>query len=98
MTETNVDSLKKESVKVKMTKNDTPTGLTEGKDYNVTHSGGKGQWSQYKYVIHKELFAGDGKYTIALYSEDAAGNVNENINEKKKAEISFGIDKTAPVI
>ncbi len=98
VTETNVDSLKKDSVKVKMTKNDTPTDLTEGKDYNVTHSGGKGQWSQYKYVIHKELFAGDGKYTIALYSEDAAGNVNENINEKKKAEISFGIDKTAPVI
>lgn len=46
----------------------------------------------------KDLFAADGKYTVAIYSEDVAGNVNETIDEKKKAEVSFGIDKTAPVI
>ncbi|WP_066315509.1 hypothetical protein [Bacillus sp. FJAT-29814] len=98
LTETNVDSLKQDSINVKMTKNGTPSDLVEGKDYTVTETGGSGQWSQYKYVIKKTLFAGDGKYTVALYSEDAAGNINENIDEKKQAEISFGIDKTAPVI
>jgi hypothetical protein len=98
VTETNVDSLKPDTVKVKMTKNGTPTDLVKGTDYTVTESGGKGQWSKYKYVIKKSLFAGDGRYTVALYSEDAAGNINETIDETKKAEISFGIDKTAPVI
>lgn len=98
LTETNVDSLKHESIQVKMTKNGTPADLVEGKDYTVASVGGNGSWSQYKYVIKKDLFAGDGRYTVALYSEDLAGNVNENIDETKKAEISFGVDKTAPVV
>ena len=98
LTETNVDNLKPETIGVKVTKNGTPSDLVEGKDYTVTESGGAGKWSQYKYVINKELFAGDGRYTVALFSEDAAGNINETIDETKKAEISFGIDKTAPVI
>ena len=90
LTETNVDSLKTESIHVKMTKNGTPSDLEKGKDYSVVESGGGGQWSQYTYIIKKELFAGDGKYTVALYSEDIAGNINENIDEVKEAEISFG--------
>ena len=98
LTETNVDSLKPESIFVKMTKNGTPTDLVEGKDYTISSTGGNGSWSQYKYVIKKGLFAGDGRYTVAIYSEDLAGNVNENIDETKKAEISFGIDKTVPVV
>lgn len=98
VTETNVDTLKPATVKVMLTKNGTPSDLTEGKDYTITHSGGDGTWSQYKYVVKKELFADDGKYSVSLYSEDAAGNINENIDEAKKAEISFGIDKTAPVV
>ncbi|MCP8969384.1 Ig-like domain-containing protein [Ectobacillus ponti] len=98
LTETNVDSLKEGSIRVKMTKNGTPSDLKEGADYTVAKSGGNGKWSQYQYTVKKTLFAGDGRYTVALYSEDAAGNVNENIDETKRAEISFGIDKTAPVI
>ncbi|WP_052352969.1 InlB B-repeat-containing protein [Neobacillus dielmonensis] len=98
VTETNVDSLNQDSINVKMTKNGTPADLKKGPDYSVSETGGSGKWSQYTYVVKKDLFAGDGRYTVALYSEDAAGNINENIDETKKAEISFGIDKTAPVI
>ncbi|TDL71146.1 hypothetical protein E2R56_19180 [Rhodococcus qingshengii] len=98
LSETNVDSLKKDTIQVKMTKNGTPRDLVEGTDYTVTETGGEGTWSQYTYVVKKDLFTADGKYTVAIYSEDAAGNVNETIDEKKKAEVSFGIDKTAPVI
>ncbi|WP_251548765.1 Ig-like domain-containing protein [Neobacillus muris] len=98
VTETNVDSLKQDTIKVKMTKNGTPSDLAKGADYSVTESGGSGKWSQYTYVVKKNLFAGDGRYSVALYSEDAAGNINENMDETKKAEISFGIDKTSPVI
>jgi hypothetical protein len=90
--------LKKDTIKVKMTKNGTPRDLVEGTDYTVTETGGEGTWSQYKYVVKKSLFSADGKYTVAIYSEDEAGNINETIDEVKKAEVSFGIDKTAPVI
>ena len=97
-TETNVDSLEREGIKIKLTKNGTPTDLVEGTDYTVDVTGGNGQWSVYKYTVNKKLFADDGRYSISIYSKDAAGNVNENIDETKEAEISFGIDKTKPVI
>ena len=97
-TETNVDSLEREGIKIKLTKNGTPTDLVEGTDYTIEVTGGNGQWSVYKYTVKKALFADDGRYSISIYSKDAAGNVNENIDETKEAEISFGIDKTKPVI
>lgn len=97
-TETNVDSLEREGIKIKLTKNGTPSDLVEGTDYTVEVTGGNGEWSVYTYTIKKSLFADDGRYSIAIYSKDAAGNVNENIDESKAAEISFGIDKTNPVI
>jgi hypothetical protein len=97
VTETNVDSLKHDTVTLKQTLNGTPKDLAETTDYSVAQTGGNGQWSQYTYTVKKSLFAGDGRYTVAFYSEDEAGNINENIDETKEAEISFGIDKTAPV-
>lgn len=97
-TETNVDSLEREGIKIKLTKNGTPFDLVEGTDYTVEVTGGNGEWSVYTYTIKKALFTDDGRYSIAIYSKDAAGNVNENIDESKAAEISFGIDKTNPVI
>lgn len=97
-TETNVDALEREGIKIKLTKNGTPTDLVEGRDYTVEVTGGNGQWSVFKYIIKKALFADDGRYSVSIYSKDAAGNINENIDETKKAEISFGIDKTNPVV
>lgn len=97
-TETNVDSLDREGIKIKLTKNGTPTDLVENTDYTVEVTGGNGQWSVYKYTIKKALFTDDGRYSLSIYSKDKAGNINENIDESKSAEISFGIDKTNPVI
>lgn len=97
-TETNVDSLEREGIKIKLTKNGSPTDLVEGTDFTVDVTGGNGQWSVYKYTVNKKLFTDDGRYSISIYSKDAAGNINENIDEIKEAEISFGIDKTKPVI
>lgn len=98
LTEVNVDSLEHDKIRVVVDANGTPADLTEGTDYTVRESGGNGSWYQYDYTIDKSLFAGDGRYIVTLYSEDVAGNVNENIDESKEAEISFGIDKTAPVV
>lgn len=98
LTEVNVDSLEHETIRVVVDANGTLRDLEEGTDYTVEENGGNGSWYQYDYVIDKSLFAGDGRYIVTLYSEDIAGNVNANIDEEKKAEISFGIDKTAPVV
>jgi hypothetical protein len=98
LTEVNVDSLEHDKIRVVLDQNGTPRDLVEGTDYTVEESGGNGSWYRYDYTINKSLFAGDGRYIITLYSQDAAGNTNENIDETKEAEISFGIDKTAPVI
>ena len=75
-----------------------PKNLEEGADYTITSVGGNGSWSQYTYKIDKSVFQGDGSYLVTVYSEDNAGNINENINESKQAEIGFGVDGTAPVI
>lgn len=96
--ETNVNGLKPDSLKIKLTKNGIPTDLVSEEDYKVEKAGGDGEWSQYRYTINRALFADDGKYEIFIYSMDEAGNENENIDEVKDAEISFGIDKTNPVI
>jgi hypothetical protein len=98
VTETNVDSLQRHTADVKITYNGIPNDLVSGEDYTVNRTGGEGTWSQYQYHIPKALFAGEGTYVVTLYSVDAAGNVNENIQESKEAEISFGIDKTPPAI
>lgn len=98
LTEINVNSLEESSVALKLTKNGTPSDLTADKDYTTEKTGGNDQWSRYVYTVAKGLFAEDGRYSVSVYSLDDAGNVNENIDETKKAEISFGVDKTKPVI
>ncbi len=98
LTEVNVDALEHETIKVAVNENGESRELTEGIDYTVTEVGGNGNWYRYDYELNRSLFTGDGRYIVTLYSEDAAGNINENIDEDKKAEIRFGIDKTAPVV
>lgn len=98
LTEVNVDSLEHDKIRVVVDANGTPRDLTEGTDYTVQETGGNGSWYRYDYTINKELFSNDGRYIVSLYSEDAAGNINENIAAAKEAEINFGVDKTAPVV
>lgn len=98
LTETNIDRLDPETIKVVLTINGTPKTLVRNEDYTIEESGTSGTWKQYVYTIDSSVFEGDGSYSLAIYSVDAAGNVNENINEVKEAEIIFGIDSTAPII
>lgn len=95
--ETNVDALSQDKTKVSVMKNDVPETL-DGGQYSIDSAGGGATWHQYTYTLGKNLFANDGTYAVSFYSVDAAGNVNENINETKKADIKFGVDGTAPII
>lgn len=96
--EINTDELSLGDLSIVMVKNGTPVTLREGTDYTIASSGGNGEWHVYTYTIDRSLFAEDGQYSIRIRSTDAAGNVNENVDESKKAEITFGIDKTDPII
>lgn len=97
-TETNVNTLAEGSSKIVVSTNGTPKTLEAGSDYQVANSGGAGSWSRYTYTISKNVFEADGTYIVSVYSEDAAGNINENSAEDKDAEITFGVDATAPVV
>ena len=98
LSEINVDNLEHDTIRVVVDVNGSPRDLVEGQDYTVVEKGGNGEWYQYDYTINAELFAGDGRYIVTLYSKDRADNINENVDETKKAEISFGVDKTPPVV
>ncbi|MDY4489827.1 MAG: carboxypeptidase regulatory-like domain-containing protein [Candidatus Faecousia sp.] len=98
ITETNVDAIDFQKLRVTLTKNGVPVDLVPGKDYQVKGLGSEGTWHQYVYTISGSLFEDDGSYSLYIYSVDAAGNVNENIDETKEAQISFGIDKTKPIV
>ncbi len=70
--------------------------LIEGTDYQMEISGGNGEWYVVRYIIHKELFEGEGEYKVVIYSEDNAGNTA--YSDIKGTNMSFIIDKTAPVV
>ncbi len=94
ITEINPDELS--NIKITLFKNAETIVLTEGVDYSITVEGGDGGWYSYTYTIFASNFTDDGVYRIVIHSEDAAENVAENTLDTKGAEISFGVDKTAP--
>lgn len=98
VTETNVDALDQSAVRVTLTKNGTPVDLVAGQDFTIQMVGGEGSWHQYIYKVESDLFEDDGTYSLYFYTVDAAGNINENIDDSKEAQISFGIDKTKPIV
>lgn len=54
-------------------------------------------WWENVYVISRENFKGDGKYKVALVTEDEVSNIGELTPDKYK-EIAITIDNTAPEI
>ena len=95
--EVNVDSLKTGSIGIKVIMNGTPIDLVEGTDFTVKEIN-SGPGTTYEYRIDRSVFASEASYSVVIYSEDMAGNINENTDEGKEAEIVFGIDKTQPII
>lgn len=70
--------------------------LAEGTDYSVSSSGGDGQWMRYTYTVNKELFENEGEYVLVISSTDGAEN--NAFSDVKDANISFVVDRTAPVV
>ncbi|MDR1954266.1 MAG: hypothetical protein LBQ21_07355, partial [Clostridiales Family XIII bacterium] len=97
--EINVDNLQPDSIQVKVAQNGTLRVLDQSAgDYTYRQLNNPGSWSTYEYTVPKTHFETDAKYEVAVYSVDAAGNINENVAAEKAAEIDFAVDKTNPVI
>lgn len=97
-TELNVDSLLEDTIRLVLTVNGVPTTLSEGIDYAIDENGDEGSWRNYTYKLEDKLFENDGTYILTVYSVDRAGNINQNTDQTKEAEIQFGVDNTAPVV
>ena len=92
--ETNADILEKKDVTVNL--NGNLVTLKENEDYVVEASESDVEWKQYTYIIGKDNFVKEGKYSVVLSSEDRATNTSDNASKKRG--IEFVVDKTAPSI
>lgn len=70
--------------------------LSEGSDYSVSNTGGNGEWMRYTYTVNKELFEAEGEYVLVVSSTDGAEN--NAFSDVKDANISFVVDRTAPIV
>ncbi|MDD5934656.1 MAG: Ig-like domain repeat protein [Clostridiales bacterium] len=96
LSEVNVDPLN--TMEVILYKNNQTVSLVNGVDYFVSQKNNNANSYIYEYVISKDNFKEDGVYRIVIKSTDKAGNVSLSNTEEKNLEISFGIDKTKPII
>ena len=96
ITETNVNRLS--NIRITLFKDGDPIILKEGSDYRIDIEGGNGQWYRYIYTIYARNFASDAVYSLAIESDDAAGNNARNDQDTKNTAISFGVDSTMPII
>lgn len=70
--------------------------LVEGTDYTITSTGGNGEWMRYTYTVNKSLFENEGEYVLVVSSTDGAEN--NAFSDVKNTNISFVVDRTAPVV
>ena len=94
VTEINVDRLTLKEVSID--RNGDISVLKEGKDYSVESEGTDKSWKSFTYNISSENFRKDGRYSVMVYSEDRAGNKQDNRSEGKQ--VDFAVDTTAPSV
>lgn len=95
---TEINATELSNVKITLFKNDQTIVLKEGEDYRMDADGGNGEWYIYTYTIFAKNFGDDGIYRLVVHSEDEAHNIAENTLSEKDLDISFGIDKTPPIL
>jgi hypothetical protein len=90
ITETNADPLLEYAIKI------GGSLLTENEHYTLERSGGEGSWYKYVYRVHKSVFEREGEYNLVISSRDKADN--NAYSDMRSAEVSFVVDKTAPIL
>ena len=70
--------------------------LTEGTEFTTTQTSNDGEWSIRTYTIKKELFAGEGEYSVIVSSTDKTETTA--FSDVKDLTVAFVVDQTAPAI
>lgn len=93
ITEYNASGVVEGSERVFITRNGEPVAAPI---FTVKREAVPDSWQKITFTIAAENFAEDGIYTVAVSTEDAAGNIPENT--KEDTAIQFSVDTTAPEI
>lgn len=94
ITEINIDDLTRKDVSV--SRDGNISKLTSGRDYNVSKEGDETSWKTYTYDVKSSNFNKDGIYSVTIFSQDKATNIQDN--KTRDAEVSFAVDMSAPSI
>lgn len=70
--------------------------LEEGVDYTTEQTSEPDSWSKRTYIIHKELFAEEGEYSIIVNSKDKAET--NAYSDVKNLFVAYVVDQTAPIL
>lgn len=97
ITEVNVDKIDLTKTYCYLSTDERTRILTPYEDFYVRKDN-QGYKNSFTYDFPKSLFNEDGLYSLSIYSEDDAGNINKSIVEDNSGLVSFGIDKTPPII
>ncbi len=97
ITEINVDKIDRQEINAYMVKNTDTIDLTLDKDFYVKESESDFK-NSLDYTFPAGLFSEDGVYTLAIYSRDKAGNVNQSVKDENAGQITFGVDSKPPTV
>lgn len=98
VTEKNPEELLEDRIQIRVIRNGAGRILTADEDYQMIRRGGERTWREYLYVIHPEVFQQEGVYQVQLTSVDASGHFNDSSRYLEPDVLSFGVDRTPPLI
>lgn len=97
-TEINVDEINLDNVKINVSKDASQMVALTKDDYSVIKNKDDKNWAKYTYIIKKEIFDEDGKYSISVTSRDKANNLNASNKGLSPMDIDFTLDTKKPSI
>ena len=98
VTEKNPAMLRAEEIQVRLIQNGASRILIPGQDYQLEYQGKTKTWKTYSYRIAPSVFREDGIYQLQFTSVDEEGHFNDSSSCLEPGSLSFGIDRTSPVI
>lgn len=94
ITEINPDVIVERDISIQV--NDADKSILDESKCDLLKNETEDKWNEYRYSVHKDLFADEASYTVGIETEDAAQNSSYSINSDAK--LNFTVDKTPPAL